>query len=605
MKYDKLLPLAALVVFVAFLGFQTLPETDVEMEGDFPTFDSEEDMKQYLEEADMEHAAVGDTRDMMAVEEGVDMDVAEDRAEEREATPDGEETFEQVPGIQEPDFAKLGDNLYYSSTHFQSKINTTVLDIPDLKIEENVSEGGQLLLLEEMLVVLNDDRVVAYDMEDFDVLWERNIKDEAEDGKSTRVVSSRAFEDRIFLLLQTDMDYESPCPYRPMDGVTVPCYGIVYPGYRMNVDRAFTALNLDLTGEVEGKTSFIGDHSTEVYVTSESIYVTYGQQEKTSEVMQDFLLEYASVPSELEDRIIEIKNYDLSERSVMIETERAILENMDRDELMDLEKDMEGYTQKVKREVDKTDIIRFDSSLEEDYVATVPGNVIDRMHLHEKEGRLYGLTRISSHPTLSYFSPYYDFFVLEEGDEIEYREEFLDTGHVQTDFIGDRMYVGDREELVVYDFVEGDRTDSFEVGFASVHPFGDGKLLVGRTEDWNTTFVYLDEDLGIQDEVVTDRRRYSRASGVQVDGKTGRAVVTGYHDSFVINLDNGEIDTEKIEVSGRRSFITDEFIYVVDGDKVHSLDEDLNVYSTFEVPTEEVDRPVEPIPEPMVDVRSG
>lgn len=603
MKQKNILILTVVVVLAALLGLQTLSERDVEVQGDLPTFGSEEDMREYLEEADMEYAAVGDARDTMAVDEGVERDITEEaEAEETEAVQDGEETFEQVPGIQEPDFTKLGENLYYSPTHFRSEINTTVLDIPDLDIEENISERGELLLLEEMLVVLNDDRITAYDLEDYGVLWEKGMDEEAEEGKDSRIVASRAFEDRIFLLLQTDVDYESPCPYRPMEGLTIPCRGIVYPGYSIGADRTFTAVNMDLEGEVEDKASFVGDRSTEVYVTGDSVYVTYGQQEETSEIIMDFLLNYASIPSDLEDRILEIKDYDLSERSIMIEVERAMMERMDEDDLEDLEEDMERYTEERKREVESTDIVRFDSSLEEDYIATVPGNVRDRMDLHERDGRLYGLTRISSHSGLAYFSPFYDFFVLGDGEEVEYREKFLDTRRADVEFMDDMMLVGDREELGVYGLEEGEKLDSFEVGSASVHPLGDGNLLVGRTDDWNATFVYVDEDLEVQDEVVTEDRRYFRPSSVQVDGELERAVATGYGKSFIIDLDNGDLNVEETEASGRRSFITEEFVYIIDRDEVHSLDEDLEVYSTFEVPLEEVDRPVEPIPEVRQDV---
>jgi len=583
MKKKAAFLIGALFVLGGLIYLQIPSESHVEEEGELRTFSSEAELIEYLQEDDTRYA---DTAEAAGA-------VEEDAVEHAESdvpteVSDGEETFRQVSGIQEPATAKLGDSLYYSPTVYRSEINTTVLETPELEIEENISEEGELILLDELLLVIGDEALTAYDLDSYEVEWGKDIGEYAEDGKDSRVVTTRAFEDRLFLLLDTSIDYDSPCPYVPMEGVRVPCYDIAYPGYSTEADRAYTALNLDFDGEVQEEASFVGDRSTEAYITENSVYVTYGQQEETSEIIMDFLLDYASIPSELEDRIVEIQGYDLSDRSVMIETERAITEKLTEEEMEDLEEEMEAYTEERKREVEETSIVRFDEDLEERYVVEVPGNVRDRMDLHERNGKLYGLTRISSHSALSHFSPFYDFFVIEEGEVEDYDEKFVDTRWSNTEVHEGKIFIS-RQETKIYGIEDRELLETLDLSSVSVHPLSEGFFVVGQNEDWETVLLRLDENLEEEHRKVIEDDRYRAGGEVQVDSSLGKAIITGHGRSFVANLTEEEFEVEKINASGRLSFITEDYIYIVGRGEVKAFDGELEDYSSFKVPETSLD----------------
>lgn len=570
------------IAILAFYGIFLIQEPETfEEDAEIQSFDSETEMMDYIQSSDDREQVT--SRDDVAYEDGMDSERTVEGIEDG-VVQDGEETFRQVSGIQEPSFAKLADELYYSPTAYRSELNTTVLETPELNLRQNITESGELLKINDTLVVLDDQSVTGLEIDDYNEVWQRDLGEYADDGTESRLVTARGFDDSVLLLLRTDIDYDSPCPYRPMEDVSVPCRSIVYPGYDMNADRTYTAIELDLEGEVMNKNSFIGDFSTEFYVTENSLYVSYGEQERSSEIVMDFLLEYASISSDLEERINEIESYDLSERSVMIEVERAMSELVSEDALEDIEDQIEDYTEERKRDVEESKIVRFDNDLDEDYVVTVPGNIRDRMDLHERDGKLYGLNSISSHSALANFDSFYDFFVVEDGEVTDYSEEFLETRWTNTKYHQDKLYVGDREELRVYNYHEEELVNEFDIGSAEIYPLSEGSLVVGSTEDWNTTFVYLDENYEIIDEKISERGRHFRTSNVQVDDKRNKAVIAGRSDTYVLSFSDNELDYQKINATGMKSFITQEFVYIVDSDKVYTFDDELDRYSSFEVP---------------------
>ncbi len=474
--------LAAALLFVPIETPSMHEPTEVD------TFASEAAFKSYLASADNTGTATESRRavdhaDEYSGESGGVTEGAPDHETSADASApmagDGTETTVQVAGVDEPDFVKTdGDHLFYAGNRWRHSVNTTVIsNLPDMELSANISERGDLLLHDDVLVVLEDDAVTAYRIADGEAsqLW----TEELEHGVKT----ARMVEGQLVLVLSNRVNPDSPCPIRPMAGVSMPCTSIYRPGFSVPVDATYSVVKMDAaSGDVTDETAFVGSPRAEVYVTGSNVYVAYTESEQRSDVLMDFLLNHASIDAETRDRLQTVDSYELSERARNAEIEHImqnwISENEDREE--SIENEIEQYIEDRKRDIETTTIIRINSDMEPDGEETLPGRVMDRMHLHEHGGQLAALTRIN--PRGFPADTTNDLVTFGENmEQVDSVEGITDGWLNHARFLGDRLYMTENDQLHVYGLDDGSRTAQFDREVDYVHALdGDRVLAIGQ-----------------------------------------------------------------------------------------------------------------------------
>ena len=219
------------------------------------------------------------------------------------------DTNVQVLGIDEADYVKTdGKTLYISSqyTYYPVKCfdcdyeydrdtsQTTIMDIQNpaqMKMLSEIENGGELYLIDNMLLILSYEKIVGYDISDKEnpkESWKYETKDK------TSIVTTRKYDDQLYVVTNTSIQSNNPCPMVIMEGksdVNMSCNSIYYPTIGVPVDSTYTIIVLNPeNGEVKDQNSFVGlsDIST-VYMSYDNIYVTYYYPGDMSKIMIDFL----------------------------------------------------------------------------------------------------------------------------------------------------------------------------------------------------------------------------------------------------------------------------------------------------------------------------
>ncbi len=487
---------AALVIVLTVLMLPIL-ETAETHEPAIDTFDSEAAFKAYLDavEEDERFAsetdqAVGRTADYAMEGDSVTADGLETQDMSGE---DGETTTVQVAGIDEPDFVKTdGDRIFYTGNRWYHDFNTTVIsDLPDMQMVENLTEQGELLIDRDtgMLAILEDDTVTAYRItgDELDRAWQEDL----EHGIHT----ARMVDGQLVLVLSDRINRASPCPIRPMAGVSIGCTGIHYPGFTVDVDTTYAVLRMDAeTGDVDGETAFVGSPRSQVYMTGGHVYVAYTESERRSTVMMDFLLNHASIDDATRDRLQDIDGYELSEPArtteIDVTMERWIADNEGRAET--IKNELEDYIEDRKRDIETTTLIRFDTDMEPAGEVNLPGRITDRMHLHEHGDGFAALTRIDPRG-----------FPADRTNDLTLFDDELETAETVTDisddrfpnvrFLGDHLYLSGDDRMTVHQLTDGTVTARFDTPYHYLHAISDDTVLAIGQERTERTVEELEE----------------------------------------------------------------------------------------------------------------
>jgi uncharacterized secreted protein with C-terminal beta-propeller domain len=556
--------------------------TQTEPESGVSTFDSVEDFRSYLREAEaargsgFTNARGAQVAANTEVEEadgaatrgdaGADAPArtpsavpAEDDAGEAAASAGGaatgpdrraSDTNVQVEGIDEPDVLKTTpETLYYSTeerhVHHRPRggsddrvrtdegvrlINASDPAAPEVASRLDVS--GRLLLANDTLLVFDGDRLVGYDVSDRsnpEQAWSKNLE--------ARVVAARLHAGTVYLVTADRVHRGEPCPVRPMEGVSVPCTEVHHPSRPVPVDATYTVSLLDPEdGSVADSTSFVGNGGQSVvYVSANSVYVTYPQPVDRADMMAEFLVTEGAdhLDDETVARIEEIRGYDLSPRAKRYEIRHALrqwragLNASERPEAEDaLQEEMRSWAAEHKREFEQTGIVAFDvegadtdtPTVEAGATGSVPGRPLNQFSLDEHEGQFRIATTVGGAMGTDSEN---DLYVMDADD-------LSVTGSVQGMGVTERIYsvryVGDEAYVVTFR-----RIDPFHVvdlsdpqnptvegelklpGFSSyLHPLEDDRVLGIGEEDGKVKLVIFDvsdpSNPTIADERVLDRR---------------------------------------------------------------------------------------------------
>ena len=238
------------------------PENDTDRErlgnADVERFDSEEEFRDYV----TRHQSTGavfafDRRSRQTNRQFQATETAQDDAANAVDREDGGGSDERVSstnvqeqGIDEPDVLKTdGQVVFYAGgqhRYRQGSPDTHVVDITDPGAPElitSIPEGGQLLLVDDVLVVDTGDALVGYDVSDAEdprEQWRTQLNDS--------VVTARLLDGQVYLVTSDALDPADPCPVRPFgaDGPTIGCTEVYHPTRPATADATYTTSVLEI-----------------------------------------------------------------------------------------------------------------------------------------------------------------------------------------------------------------------------------------------------------------------------------------------------------------------------------------------------------------------
>jgi len=315
----------------------------------------------------------------------------------------------QVSGVNEPDILKNGgEKIFYSSEHTDysyyrtgSQRNTSVfntLPAENFSETDELPDSGDMFLTENSVIFIGDS-MASYDRENYDKNWDL--------GLNASVESARRINDSIYLVTRERPSESDPCPVRPLDSVSMPCTDFYRPTGAEGGDTAYTVSKIDVeSGDVEETTGFVGSgDNTVVYVSHDSIYLTYLERKSEMEVWLNFLEQRGDefFDQETMERIEEIQSYDISDRALETEVQKAVrnyMEGLSGDERTEMRENFQyawgNYTDERKRQLSTTGIAEFNTDLELENEGQVPGEVNDQFSISEKDGDLRIATTVGN-----------------------------------------------------------------------------------------------------------------------------------------------------------------------------------------------------------------
>ncbi len=591
----KVLASTLSVAFVAVIGLTLLysPGGDFEFDGDnIDTFESEEEFRSYLESGDEDSSTTGYAQD--SATETIQTEELSAEVSERYAVSEAE--GEEIDVVEPEYVVEDGESIYYSSRYPE---HLHIVDT-DLNLEFNESSIGGELLLHEDLVISVGSNVTAYHKNSLEEEWSLET--------DSRLETVRYSGDTLTVVTRERIDSEAPCPVRPARGVEVACSSVYYhPG--SSADYTYNIMKVDAkTGEIEETAAFTADWRTEIEVTPNEVYASYSDRIDESEVVAEMLLDSSTADQELKNRIEELKGYDISDRSMQIEIERAMENLVEREgeEVMDaLEQDMEDWDERNMREYETSHVLRFNSELESESLE-IEGQIRDIEDAGDSviaTSEVRGISRTSER----------DIHRVEDFEVVETHEDF--DGIISSiETLGDGVLLETREGLEKLD-QNLETVEEWEGNLRSFQIHGDRVTVIEqgevteemeleiRADDRSAEEVLeshikvLDSDLEELHSETLEGRYYRLGDPVGVENQT-LMPVRGSSSPLVEVSDSG-IELVEVESSSNQLFHIGENLYFIERDRIVKKDLDYNRVDSIELARERDDRyrtPVEPMP---------
>lgn len=470
---------------------------------------------------------------------GADIDLEQSGKNESipQATPDRySETNVQVLSIDEADYVKTdGKTLYISSQNYYYPVKcfdcdydygynenqiakTTLMDIQtpaQIKMLAEIENNGELYLSNDVLLILSDQKIVGYDISDKTnptEIWKYETND------STRIVSTRKFEEKIYLVTNTSVNLNNSCSNVILEGksdIFVACTNIFYPSIGVPVDSTYTILIIDpQTGEVEKQNSFVGLSSiSTVYMSTNNIYVTFYYPGEIDDILIEFMISQTEIfPDSVINKIKKLKEYDISQSSKLNEI-TVILEEyyvqLSEDDQAKLENNLENkisdYMKEKKRELEYTGIMKINTKeLKVEDVGIVPGTLLNQFSLDEYENNLRVATTIEGNWWLGLSSEesVNDVYVLD--NDMKRVGQVLDLGKSEriysVRFVGDMGYVVTYRQIDPFYVLDLSDPSSPKMagelkipGYSAyLHPLEENYILGIGKEDWKVKLSIFD-----------------------------------------------------------------------------------------------------------------
>ncbi|MEM5812971.1 MAG: beta-propeller domain-containing protein [Candidatus Aenigmatarchaeota archaeon] len=582
-------------------------------------FSSKEDFKLYLEKASTRTYSqifLG----MSAIREGLP-EITIERLYDITTLATGKEesslrvstTNVQVAGIDEPDIVKTdGKNIYLSSQIYRTfwygqgilpryPIGETkvIKSFPpeELELKSKINESGYLLLYHKNLIILSYDDIVSYDISNPEYPsqhWKIKL--------NSSLVSARLYGDKIYLVTRKEIDYFHPCPIVPFSinekPIVIDCSNIYHPTSYIPADTTYNIIILNPnTGEIEKSVSFIGTYGNSiVYMSENTIYVTYTQSIDQLEFLLNFFIERCSdiLPSNIIQKLKNLENYDISSKAKVVEVESIIyryLISLSDDERLKIQneiwKRMQDYEKERMRDLTKTGIVKIDLDMNIKAFGSVPGKPLNQFSLDEYQGYLRVATTVGSGSESAN-----DVYILDE--DLNLIGSLYDLG------LGERIYsvrfIQDKGYVVTFKQIDPfyilDLSDPSQPkmrgelkipGYSSyLHPIAENRILGIGKEDWNVKISLFDVSSAenpkevskyILDESWSDILNTHHA--FLLDEKHKIFFLPGGRGGYVFSYDNDNLELKKAisEIIARRAIYIEDYLYVIGDNKIVVLDE--------------------------------
>ena len=545
----------------------------------------------------------------------------------------------QVLGIDEPDIVKTdGSSIFFShqswwyyggievrsaSVEGEDEVwpvpeDRSGIAIIDALPPENISVigdidlNGDLLLYGGTLMVFTWDSIVAYDVTDPQnpaQKWEIEIEDD------TSTVAARLYNGKVYLVTQTWLNTYDPSPIRPLkvDGVPVEIgyASIYYPIAPVPADATYNAMVVDPgTGAIESSMSFVGQgYTSEVYMSSNAIYITYSYQENIVPLAFDFCINYCQglLPETIIGRIQTLQGYDISDTAKLTEiqviiseylsslesSQRAIAEN-------DLVNRLEDYYDLHKRDLERTGIVKIDlAGFTTSATGSVPGSVLNQFSLDEYNGYLRIATTVGDTWGGTFMGMWW--FSSDSANDVYVLDGSLNVvGAVQglglteqiyaVRFIGDEGYVVTYRQIDPFYVLDLSNPQAPQLkgelkipGYSSyLHPITDDIILGIGEEDWQVKLSLFDVTVP-ENPVEIDK--YTMVEGWSDVSSTHHAfLLDEKHQVFFLPAGEGgyvfsyagnqmTLVTAVTDIQARRALYLDDYLYIVGDERVVVLDE--------------------------------
>lgn len=578
-------------------------------EENFTTFNSKDEMKKYLQSTSSSPFWFGFGGGV--VRGDVILDIAP-QAEPKSSYEYGEkslpervsETNVQVAGIDEPDIVKTdGINIYFSQTRYfypyweKTTPNTgetkVVKAFPpkDLEIKHEIKKGGQLLLLNKTLIILNHDTIYGYDVSNKPVkMWDIEL--------NGSLVTARLYNDKIYLITRNTIDYYEPCPIKPLTyngkSLQIACKQIYHPIYPIPVDVAYNVIVLDPeTGDVVKAVSFVGSSGLSViYMSKNAIYITFPYREDVVKIYYKFMKENEDIfPKEVIERVEKLKDYDISNRAKYVELQVIIdqyANSLNKDDRLKFRNELwnrlSKYYEEHKREIEKTGIVKVSLNLDVIANGEVPGRILNQFSIDEYNDYLRIATTVGMTDTTN------DFYVLDgklnivgsikdygKGERIYAVRFLMDKAYVVTFKQTDPLFVMD-----LSDPKNPEMRGELEIpGYSSyLHPI-DENTIIGIGKEGKDVKISLFDVSNPEKPVEIDKYLLNEYwsdilnthHAFLIDEKHKIFFLPASKGGYVFSYEDNKLKLVKaVSVSALRAIYIDDYLYII-GNKVVVLDE--------------------------------
>jgi len=366
----------------------------------------------------------------------------------------------QAEGIEKPDQFKYLNNVIYLSDPTLGSINRYEVNADNsIKQTESVSEYGDLMLNQSVLIALSKSKINAYDIDSKDKLnhkWQMNIED------NQQLAAARIVDNLLLVFTSTPVSANSPCPIPLLkDGDTirfVECSDVWHPNDQIDSGILITLIKIDASsGRVIDRFSYLTDEDGFVYIAKNEVYTGTTLTKHPLFLTADFLTSPNSnlISEDKKNKLIKTLSLELSSRAKLAEIDSIISQNnleMNDSDRIKWEanlNDMLGeYVDTNLRDLSKTIITRIDlMSFKPEISITVSGHVLDQFSINEYNnylriattsiGAAYGGKRIIN-----------DVYVLNKN--LDFAGQLWDVGTGERisniEFIGDKGFVTGYEE---------------------------------------------------------------------------------------------------------------------------------------------------------------
>ena len=593
-------------------------------------FESEEDFKNYLTEVETSVSSSSlfgfgdmartDTANLQMLEAEIASPVTGGGELERVS-----ETNVQVAGIDEPDIVKT-DGI---SIFFSKRANWTIPVVRTLPVGERIPpptpnaetkillafppaslaqiatipKQGDLLLDKKTLVVFSESQILGYDVVNPaspTEKWKVNIE------TKNQVVTSRLFQNKLYVIIKSHIDNHRPCPIPLLTGnnsLSISCEEIYHPNRPVLTDSTFTILSIDPTnGEVKKKTAFIGSaNASVIYMSENAVYITYSYSEDMFEFLYNFYVEARSdlISETALVKLAQLQTYDISASTKLMEI-GVILENyynsLPPDERRRVENEMtnrmESYTKKHARDLQKTGIVKI--AIDDFLISAngeVPGDPLNQFSLDEYKGNLRIATTTGS-GMWSGRDSFNDVYVLDKNLKV--------VGEIQNLGLTERIYsarfIEDKGYLVTFR-----RIDPFYVldlsdpknpemkgelkipGYSSyLHPITKNRIL-GIGEESNRVKLSLFNVSSAENPTEASKyildEYWSEVANTHhaflLDSKHSVFFLPGIDSGYIFSYKNDELKLKRVvsEIRARRAIYIDDYMYIIGDDKIVVLNE--------------------------------